>query len=149
MLNELIDVFSAFLSNENNAKYVDSVVISGHTDSTGTDEDNRKLSTDRANSVLSYLLAGNGGELTPYSGYFCAAGYGETRPVADNSTFLGQAQNRRIEISMILKDESVLDIVDQYLAITVPEVSGTDTPTVATPAPSPSPTPGHPRFFGG
>ena len=50
---------------------------------------------------------------------------------------------------MILKDESVLDIVDQYLAITVPEVSGTDAPAVATPAPSPSPTPGHPRFFGG
>jgi outer membrane protein OmpA-like peptidoglycan-associated protein len=149
VLNELIDVFSAFLSNENNAKYVDSIVISGHTDSTGTDEDNRKLSTDRANSVLSYLLAGNGGELTPYSGYFCAAGYGETRPVADNSTLWGQAQNRRIEISMILKDESVLDIVDQYLAITVPEVSGADTPTVATPAPSPSPTPGYARFFGG
>ena len=149
VLNELIDVFSAFLSNENNAKYVDSIVISGHTDSTGTDEDNRKLSTDRANSVLSYLLAGNGGELTPYSGYFCAAGYGETRPVADNSTLWGQAQNRRIEISMILKDESVLDIVDQYLAITVPEVSGADAPTVATPVPSPSPTPGHARFFGG
>ena len=136
VLNELIDVFSAFLSNENNAKYVDSVVISGHTDSTGTDEDNRLLSTARANSVLNYLLTGQGGELSRYAGYFCAAGYGETRPVADNSTPWGQAQNRRIEISMILKDESVLEIVEQYLSLSVPDVSSA---AVVTPTPLPSP----------
>ena len=116
VLNELIDVFSAFLANPENAKYVDSIVISGHTDSTGSDEDNRVLSTDRANSVLGYLLTGKGGKLGKYAEYFCAAGYGETRPVASNDTAAGQAQNRRIEISMILKDETVLDIVEQYLA---------------------------------
>ena len=121
VLNELIDVFSAFLANPENAKYVDSIVISGHTDSTGTDEDNRVLATDRANSVLNYLLAGKNGALSNYASYFCAAGYGETRPVASNATSAGQAQNRRIEISMILKDETVLDIVEQYLALDVPE----------------------------
>ena len=121
VLNELIDVFSAFLRNADNAKYVDSIVISGHTDSTGTDEDNRVLATDRANSVLNYLLAGKNGTLASYANYFCAAGYGETRPVASNDTAAGQAQNRRIEISMILKDETVLDIVEQYLALDVPE----------------------------
>ena len=47
VLNELIDVFVKFLSNEENAKYVDSIVISGHTDITGTAETNRQLSTDR------------------------------------------------------------------------------------------------------
>ena len=121
VLNELIDAFSAFLSDPNTTQYVDSIVIAGHTDSTGTDEDNRKLSTARANSVLNYLLGGRGGRLAAYAPFFCAAGYGETRPVADNSTFAGQAQNRRIEISMILKDETVLDIVEQYLAIQVPD----------------------------
>ena len=119
VLNELIDVFAAFL--KNNAKYVDSIVISGHTDSTGTEEDNRVLATDRANSVLNYLLAGKNGTLANYANYFCAAGYGETRPVASNATAAGQAQNRRIEISMILKDETVLDIVEQYLALDVPD----------------------------
>ena len=113
VLNELIDVFSAFLANPENAKYVDSIVISGHTDSTGTDEDNRVLSTDRANSVLGYLLTGKGGKLGKYAEYFCAAGYGETRPAASNDTAACQAQNRPIEISMILKDETVLDIVVQ------------------------------------
>ncbi len=137
VLNELIDAFSAFLSDENTLQYVDSIVIAGHTDSTGTEEDNRILSTDRANSVLSYLLAGKNGQLAPYAGYFCSAGYGETRPVADNSTFAGQAQNRRIEISMIIKDETVLDIVEQYLALEVPSYSA----AAATPAPTPAPTP--------
>jgi len=136
VLNELIDVFAAFLDNPTNARYVDSIVISGHTDSTGSDDDNLVLSTDRANSVLRYLLSGNGKALAPYAGYFCAAGYGETRPVADNGTAEGRAQNRRIEISMILKDECVLDIVDQYLAIAVPEAAG------VTVTPSPTPTAG-------
>ncbi len=121
VLNELIDAFAAFLSDPNTTQYVDSIVISGHTDSTGTDEDNRKLSTDRANSVLNYLLSGKGAQLSAYAPFFCASGYGETRPVAPNETAYGQAQNRRIEISMILRDETVLDIVEQYLAIEVPD----------------------------
>ncbi len=145
VLNELIDVFSRFLQNQENAKYVDSIVISGHTDSTGTEEDNRVLSTDRANSVLNYLLTGKDARLAGYAQYFCAAGYGETRPVASNETDAGRAQNRRIEISMILKDETVLDIVEQYLSIEVPEASasaqrsGTTPAAVPTPAPSPTP----------
>jgi hypothetical protein len=65
--------------------------------------------------------------------------------VADNSSAEGRAQNRRIEISMILKDESVLDIVDQYLAITVPEaVTASPAPSSApaiSPVPAPSPVP--------
>ena len=120
-LNQLIDVFQRFLSDPDNVKYVDSIVISGHTDSTGTDENNRVLSTDRANAVLGYLLDNGGGRLQQYASYFCAAGYGETRPVADNETEEGRAQNRRIEISIILKDDSVLDIVESYLDIDVPE----------------------------
>ena len=120
-LNQLIDVFQRFLSDPDNIKYVDSIVISGHTDSTGTDENNRVLSTDRANAVLGYLLDNGGGKLQQYASYFCAAGYGETRPVADNETEEGRAQNRRIEISIILKDDSVLDIVESYLDIDVPE----------------------------
>ena len=120
-LDQLIDVFQQFLSDPENVKYVDSVVISGHTDSDGSDETNRMLSTDRANAVLGYLLDNSRGRLQQYASYFCAAGYGETRPVADNGTEEGKAQNRRIEISIILKDDSVMDIVQSYLSIDVPE----------------------------
>ena len=121
VLNEIIDAFAVFLKDTNTTQYVDSIVISGHTDSFGTEAENRILSTDRANSVLNYLLFGKGEKLAPYAPFFCAAGYGETRPVASNETEDGRAQNRRIEISMILRDETVLDIVEQYLAIPVPD----------------------------
>ena len=113
-LGQLAKVFKEFLSDRDNAKYIDSIVISGHTDTDGTPETNRTLSTNRANSVLNYLL--NNG-LDQYSSYFCAAGYGETRPVASNSTEDGKAQNRRIEISIILKDDTVMEIVEEYLSI--------------------------------
>ena len=131
VLDQLIQVFSKFLSDSDNARYVDSIVISGHTDSTGDALANRKLSTDRANSVLNYLLTGNSGVLDKYSEFFCAAGYGETRPVESNETDEGRAANRRIEISMILKDESVLKIVEQYLALEMPEVSSAPSSTPA------------------
>ena len=121
VLDQLSSVFVSFLSDNENAKYVDSIVISGHTDDRGSAEGNRTLSTDRANSVLGYLLETNGGKLNQYASYFCAAGYGVTRPVADNSTDAGRAANRRIEISIILKDETVLQIVDEYLAIEMPK----------------------------
>ena len=137
VLGELIDVFYQFLSDEENARYVDSIVISGHTDITGTAESNRVLSTDRANSVLNYLLLGKNGKLNGYSSYFCAAGYGATRPVASNETEEGKAANRRIEISMILKDDTVLDIVENYLALDLPGAE----PAAASPAPEPTASP--------
>lgn len=138
VLGELIDVFYQFLSDGENAKYVDSIVISGHTDITGTAESNRVLSTDRANSVLNYLLMGKNGKLNAFSSYFCAAGYGATRPVASNDTEEGKAANRRIEISMILKDDTVLDIVESYLALELPGTEPAPEP-VASPEPSTQP----------
>ena len=120
ILDQLVQVFSKFLSDSANSKYVDSIVISGHTDSSGTALVNRNLSTARANSVLGYLLESGNGALNRYSQYFCAAGYGATRPVASNTTESGSAANRRIEISMILKDETVQEIVESYLAIDPP-----------------------------
>ena len=123
-LDQLIDVFYQFLSDENNARYVDSIVISGHTDWTGSDEANRVLSTDRANAVLGYLLEGKNGKLNRYASYFCAAGYGETRPVQSNETVEGRAANRRIEISIILRDDSVMQIVESYLDLELPPMPG-------------------------
>lgn len=120
LLDQLAIGFASFLGTSDSVQYVDTIVIGGHADSTGSDAINRKLSTDRANSVLSYLMTTQNGALSPFAAYFCAAGYSSTRPVASNDTLEGQAQNRRIEISIILKDESVLDALEQYLAIELP-----------------------------
>lgn len=67
--------------------------IEGHTDSTGTDAINDKLSQDRANEVLNYLL----GQRVPAS-QLTAKGFGSKMPVGDNSTAQGRQQNRRVEI---------------------------------------------------
>jgi len=67
--------------------------IEGHTDSTGSDAINDKLSQDRANEVLNYLI----GQKVPAS-QLTAKGFGSHSPVADNNTSQGRQQNRRVEI---------------------------------------------------
>ena len=120
VLAQLGDGLYKFLSDPENAQYVDTIVIGGHCDSTGSDTTNNKLSQDRARVVLEQLLSANNGELQAYREYFSAAGYGSTRPIASNDTVEGRAQNRRIEISITLKDESVMKVLEDYLSIEVP-----------------------------
>jgi outer membrane protein OmpA-like peptidoglycan-associated protein len=67
--------------------------IEGHTDSTGSDELNQKLSDQRANSVRKYLIEQGLPETS-----LIAVGFGKSMPVADNSTAAGRQQNRRVEI---------------------------------------------------
>ena len=121
-LDRLIDAFAAILANENNTRYIDAIVINGYTDWVDTNWNNRILSTNRANAVLEYMLTRGADKLEPYTQYFSAAGYGEERPVpgTDQNTEAGRAANRRIEISIILKDDSIMDIVDTYLNINLP-----------------------------
>ncbi|WP_026942138.1 OmpA family protein [Hellea balneolensis] len=66
--------------------------IEGHTDADGANSYNQRLSEARANLVVAYLSE-NGVERSRMS----AIGYGETKPIADNTTDAGKAQNRRIE----------------------------------------------------
>lgn len=70
-----------------------STVVEGHTDSIGTDAYNQRLSERRANAVRDVLINEHGLE----SNRVDAVGYGESRPVADNSTEEGRAINRRVE----------------------------------------------------
>lgn len=66
--------------------------VEGHTDSVGSRESNQILSEARAQAVVDYLVAQG---VDPSQ--LIAIGYGETQPIADNSTEEGRAQNRRIE----------------------------------------------------
>jgi OmpA-OmpF porin, OOP family len=71
------------------------VEIGGHTDSSGNEAANIKLSQDRADSVKAYLV-GKGipaAQLTP-------KGFGPSKPVADNATPEGKQKNRRIEFTL-------------------------------------------------
>lgn len=75
--------------------------VEGHTDSTGTDDYNQRLSERRANSVREYLVSQG-----VTRGSITAVGYGESRPRADNSTSSGRQLNRRVEISIQANPES-------------------------------------------
>ncbi|MBO4581770.1 MAG: OmpA family protein [Bacteroidales bacterium] len=71
------------------------VEIGGHTDNVGTEEYNQKLSSERAKAVYTYLIkAGIEASRLTYKGY------GETKPIADNDTEEGRAQNRRTEFTI-------------------------------------------------
>jgi outer membrane protein OmpA-like peptidoglycan-associated protein len=66
-------------------------VIEGHTDSVGKDDYNLKLSQARADAVRKYLL-----DKGVAAARLESRGFGETQPVADNTTAEGRAQNRRV-----------------------------------------------------
>jgi outer membrane protein OmpA-like peptidoglycan-associated protein len=70
-----------------------SVAVYGHADSTGPEDYNLRLSQQRALSVSNYLAAQG---VSP--GRLNAVGFGESRPIADNSSEVGRAANRRVEI---------------------------------------------------
>ena len=69
--------------------------IEAHTDSVGTNKYNQKLSERRAASTVEALKA-----LNVDSSRLTAVGYGETKPVADNATKEGRAENRRVTAVM-------------------------------------------------
>jgi len=68
--------------------------IQGHTDNTGVAATNLKLSQDRAASVKAYLVQTFGIDAARLT----TAGFGASKPVAENSTDAGKAQNRRVEL---------------------------------------------------
>ncbi|MCC5970357.1 MAG: OmpA family protein [Pararhodobacter sp.] len=75
-------------------RYPDSaIVVTGHTDSTGSMAYNQSLSERRADSVAAVLI-----ESGVSSRRVVAQGAGQTRPVASNDSAAGRAQNRRVEI---------------------------------------------------
>jgi outer membrane protein OmpA-like peptidoglycan-associated protein len=76
------------------------IFIEGHTDSDGNDGYNLTLSDRRAKSVMRYLV--ETGKVA--SERLKAQGFGETKPVADNSTEDGKATNRRVEFRIVDKD---------------------------------------------
>jgi outer membrane protein OmpA-like peptidoglycan-associated protein len=70
--------------------------VAGHTDSVGSDSYNQRLSEHRALSVKDYLALRG---VAPQR--LTAVGYGESRPLASNSSAEGRAANRRVELDLI------------------------------------------------
>ena len=89
-LNKVVDFLQANPTVE--------IEIAGHTDSKGTDEYNNTLSQGRSQAVVDYL-AQQGIDLSRLT----AKGYGESKPIDTNDTPEGQANNRRVEFTVLKK----------------------------------------------
>ena len=93
ILDKVVDVM------QQNPDY--NLKISGHTDDQGDDDSNLILSHKRAQATKKYLIE-HGVEEKRLDAF----GYGETKPVADNSTAEGRAQNRRVEFQIVFEGQN-------------------------------------------
>jgi OmpA-OmpF porin, OOP family len=75
------------------------IEVAGHTDSTGSDAKNFRLSRARADAVVQYLAVQH---KIPLRRFVTPMGYGKTDSVADNTTAEGRLQNRRVDVKMII-----------------------------------------------
>lgn len=75
---------------------VEVLIAVGHTDATGSDGYNQKLSIRRSEAVKAYLVSKGVEKNRVYT-----EGKGETQPAADNKTREGRAKNRRVEVELV------------------------------------------------
>jgi flagellar motor protein MotB len=85
---------------------IEALQIEGHTDSTGNSDANLTLSTNRANSTF-FTMARRSPQLIDYLNtrqqpVLSVAGYGQMRPVSDNTTREGRDTNRRVDLRIIM-----------------------------------------------
>ncbi|MBP5456797.1 MAG: OmpA family protein [Paludibacteraceae bacterium] len=90
--NPILDKIVEIMNNHPNIK----LEIAGHTDNVGKPEKNQKLSEDRANAVKEYMV-----KKGIDAGRMTAQGFGQDKPVADNKTKAGKAENRRVEFNIV------------------------------------------------
>ena len=91
----LLDQVAGALTKRSDIK----IELEGHTDSKGSDTYNQALSEARAASVKRYLI-----ERGVDGGRMSTVGYGETMPVADNTTDEGRELNRRVQLKVTASD---------------------------------------------
>jgi len=89
LLNEVVSVLQAHPE-------LQKIGIHGHTDDDGDEKYNQSLSQRRAKAVLDWLVAHGVAKARLES-----QGFGETKPIADNTTATGREQNRRVEFLIV------------------------------------------------
>lgn len=129
ILDDVVDVL-------NKNPHVTLVEVQGHTDHRGSNPYNLRLSQRRANSTMNYLISKG-----ISSTRLIAKGYGESVPIAPNSTPEGMSQNRRTEF-VILSQGETSSLYPTTVTTDVPVIEGSvpSEPTTSEPTPSTVPT---------
>jgi len=101
---------------------IEAVQVEGHTDSQGNDQSNLTLSTSRANTAFFTMLQSQPDLLTYLNirgqPVMAVAGYGRMRPIASNETVSGRAENRRIDLRLIMytpRDSEQVEHIQQKI----------------------------------
>ena len=97
--------------------------VEGYTDSVGSDEYNQKLSENRADAVRDFLMTQG-----VQTENITATGYGKAKPVADNGTAQGRAQNRRVQLVVSGDAIGVQETSPDAAPAAAPPPSGTSEP---------------------
>lgn len=114
-LSSLANAFASVLQDPLVRENIDSVLVQGHTDARGTSAYNRELSAKRANAVLDHMFESSPVLESSFGSYFAASAYSEFRPISAGTDEAAYVQNRRIEISLVLKDATAREMIDEYL----------------------------------
>jgi chemotaxis protein MotB len=114
-LDSVAKAFANVLDDSAVRQNIDTILVQGHTDERGTVGYNRDLSAKRANAVLDYMFDADPKLEQSYGGYFASSAYSEFRPLNPAKNEAAYQQNRRIEISVVLKDASVRSVIDDYM----------------------------------
>jgi OOP family OmpA-OmpF porin len=145
LMNEIADVIKKH-------PQIKRIRIEGYASSEGNAEHNRKLSDDRAKSVMKYL-----GEHGIESKELDAAGYGAAHPIADNTTEEGRERNRRVEFQILEQDvtekkveidpktgaEKVVE--EKHETVKAPDAASPQAANAQPAATTPPSTPGQPK----
>jgi chemotaxis protein MotB len=111
LLDMLSRAFEHVLADPAVRDHVDVILVQGHTDTRGSSSYNRELSARRANAVLSYMFESNRVLERDHGSLFASSAYSEFRPLRPGA----HDENRRIEISVVLKDSGVRKTIDDYM----------------------------------
>ncbi|HEX3345419.1 MAG TPA: OmpA family protein, partial [Polyangiaceae bacterium] len=115
LLDSLARALGNVLADADVRANIDTILIQGHTDERGSASLNWDLSAKRATAVVDYLLQANKTLADSYGSYFAASAYSKFRPIDRGTTEGAYQQNRRIELSVIPKDENVRKVIDDYM----------------------------------
>ena len=115
MLRQFSLAFQKILSNPSVRENIDSITISGYADSDDNFENNYVLSCERAIAVIIAMMKENPALEKSYGSFFQASGFSEFRPLVKETDEAAKSRNRRIQISINIKDSQIQDIISDYM----------------------------------
>lgn len=129
VLETLATAFANVLADDTLRGNIDVIVVQGHSDDRGSSAYNRDLSAKRASAVLGHMFQADPSLEQTYGSYFAASAYSEFRPVAQGTSDAAREQNRRIELSVVLKDATIRQVIDEYMRGIDPALRKDSAPT--------------------